>query len=80
VCFRWPPAHIHAYLRHDGLRDHHIDPIDAREVDPADPVQLPTQIELRRIRNSRLAGTGQIGTGIQTPRLATEQLWRNHGA
>jgi hypothetical protein len=30
-------------------RDHHIDPIDAREVDPADPVQFPTQIELRRI-------------------------------
>jgi hypothetical protein len=60
VCFRWPLAHIQAHFRYDGLRNHHIDAIDAREVDPADPVQFTTQIELRRIPTSLLTRLGRL--------------------
>ncbi len=42
------------------LRDHHIDPIDEREVDPADPAQFPTQIELRRIPTGFLTCLGRL--------------------
>lgn len=55
-----------------------MDPIDAREVGPADPVQFPTQIELRRIpagfltRLGRLRLAAGFGLVFQGPQMSLQ--------
>src|SRR5262245_32982119 len=44
-----PAGHIEADLADDGLRDAHVDAVDAREVDAGDPVQLSPQVKLWRV-------------------------------
>ena len=47
--FRFPMTEVCAQLRHNRLRGHDVDAVDAGQVHSADPLLFGSHIELRRI-------------------------------
>src|SRR5947209_5249648 len=46
VCLGFPPAHVQSYFTQEGLAHHHIDTVNACQVDTRDALEFATQIKL----------------------------------